>query len=88
MFEIIDSLVGKEIRIIGKRQEKYIGQVCEGANCDFTYHDEELTRFCALVHDFGKGATPREEWPHHYGHEEKYNFQFNTLRSRVYEDCE
>ncbi len=33
--------------------------------------DEELTRFCALVHDFGKALTPREEWPHHYGHEEK-----------------
>lgn len=30
----------------------------------------ELIRFCALVHDFGKIATPRENWPHHYGHEE------------------
>lgn len=30
----------------------------------------ELTRFCALVHDFGKAVTPREIWPHHYGHEE------------------
>lgn len=33
--------------------------------------DEELTRFCALVHDLGKGLTPRDEWPHHYGHEER-----------------
>ena len=33
--------------------------------------DEALTRFCALVHDFGKGTTPREEWPHHYAHEER-----------------
>ena len=33
--------------------------------------DEELTRFGALVHDLGKGATPREDWPHHYGHEER-----------------
>ena len=31
---------------------------------------DELTRFCALVHDFGKAVTPREIWPHHYGHEE------------------
>ncbi|MBQ9279971.1 MAG: HD domain-containing protein [Clostridia bacterium] len=30
----------------------------------------EMIRFCALVHDFGKAATPREEWPHHYNHEE------------------
>ncbi|MDY4032103.1 MAG: HD domain-containing protein [Pyramidobacter sp.] len=27
------------------------------------------TRFAALVHDLGKGLTPREEWPHHIGHE-------------------
>ncbi len=26
-------------------------------------------RFAALVHDLGKGATPKEEWPHHLGHE-------------------
>ena len=31
---------------------------------------EELkTRFAALVHDLGKGLTPREMLPHHYGHE-------------------
>ncbi len=26
-------------------------------------------RFAALVHDLGKGVTPKEHWPHHYGHE-------------------
>lgn len=26
-------------------------------------------RFAALVHDLGKGVTPRANWPHHYGHE-------------------
>jgi len=26
-------------------------------------------RFAALVHDLGKGMTPKENWPHHYGHE-------------------
>lgn len=26
-------------------------------------------RFAALVHDIGKGATPEEMLPHHYGHE-------------------
>lgn len=29
----------------------------------------ELTRFGALVHDFGKSATPKENWPHHYNHD-------------------
>jgi tRNA nucleotidyltransferase (CCA-adding enzyme) len=28
-------------------------------------------RFAALMHDLGKGTTPREEWPRHIGHEER-----------------
>lgn len=28
-------------------------------------------RFCALVHDIGKGVTPSSELPHHLGHEHK-----------------
>jgi len=29
----------------------------------------ETVRFAVLVHDLGKGTTPREEWPNHRGHE-------------------
>jgi tRNA nucleotidyltransferase (CCA-adding enzyme) len=28
-------------------------------------------RFAVLVHDLGKGITPREDWPRHTGHEER-----------------
>lgn len=28
-------------------------------------------RFAALVHDLGKGTTPRAKWPRHVGHEER-----------------
>ena len=28
-------------------------------------------RFAALLHDLGKGATPKDILPHHYGHEER-----------------
>ena len=28
-------------------------------------------RFAALVHDLGKGETPRELWPRHHGHEKR-----------------
>ncbi len=28
-------------------------------------------RFAALVHDLGKGSTPRSAWPRHHGHEER-----------------
>jgi len=31
--------------------------------------DKLEIRFSALVHDLGKGITPKEEYPHHYGHE-------------------
>lgn len=31
---------------------------------------KELTiRFAGLVHDLGKGVTPKSEYPHHYGHD-------------------
>jgi tRNA nucleotidyltransferase (CCA-adding enzyme) len=28
-------------------------------------------RFAALLHDLGKGITPRDEWPRHVGHEQR-----------------
>lgn len=33
--------------------------------------DSVLARFAGLVHDLGKGTTPKEMEPHHYGHEER-----------------
>lgn len=33
--------------------------------------DDVLARFCGLAHDIGKGVTPVEMLPHHYGHELK-----------------
>ncbi len=32
---------------------------------------DPVLRFGALVHDVGKGVTPRSEWPRHKGHEER-----------------
>jgi tRNA nucleotidyltransferase (CCA-adding enzyme) len=29
------------------------------------------TRFAVLLHDLGKGTTPREYWPAHHGHEDR-----------------
>ena len=31
---------------------------------------DTIVRFAALMHDIGKGLTPREQWPRHIGHEE------------------
>ena len=38
--------------------------------CAELTNDLEI-RFSTLVHDLGKGLTPKEEYPHHYGHEIK-----------------
>ncbi|MGB7738041.1 MAG: multifunctional CCA addition/repair protein [Steroidobacteraceae bacterium] len=32
--------------------------------------NETTVRFAALVHDLGKGVTPRDRWPSHFGHEQ------------------
>ena len=46
-------------------------------------------RFAALVHDLGKGETPRAEWPKHIGHEERGVRLIHALaeRLRVPNDC-
>jgi tRNA nucleotidyltransferase (CCA-adding enzyme) len=40
-------------------------------------------RFAALVHDLGKGTTPREQWPSHHGHEERSVALLEALSARL-----
>lgn len=40
-------------------------------------------RFAALVHDLGKGVSPPENWPHHYGHETKGLYVLEQLCARL-----
>ena len=40
-------------------------------------------RFSALVHDLGKGTTPKEQYPHHYGHEERGGKLVEQLGHRI-----
>jgi tRNA nucleotidyltransferase (CCA-adding enzyme) len=44
---------------------------------------EPKVRFAALVHDLGKGTTPREEWPSHRGHEERSVSLIEALSLRL-----
>jgi tRNA nucleotidyltransferase (CCA-adding enzyme) len=46
-------------------------------------------RFAALVHDLGKGTTPRSQWPAHHGHEERSVALIEALaaRLRIPGDC-
>ena len=45
--------------------------------------EDEKIRFCALVHDLGKGRTPKEMYPHHYGHEERGIEPLKELSKRI-----
>src|SRR6202161_3640754 len=40
-------------------------------------------RFAVLVHDLGKGTTPRAEWPGHRGHEERSVALIEALAERL-----
>ena len=40
-------------------------------------------RFSALVHDIGKGATPKSEYPHHKGHEKMGAKKVRELGNRL-----
>lgn len=40
-------------------------------------------RFSCLVHDLGKGVTPKEILPHHYGHDEKGGTLVQDLCNRI-----
>jgi tRNA nucleotidyltransferase (CCA-adding enzyme) len=44
---------------------------------------ETRVRFAALVHDLGKGTTPRAEWPRHHGHEERSVALIESLAARL-----
>jgi len=44
---------------------------------------DTTVRFAALVHDVGKGLTPRAEWPRHVGHERSSARLITALAARL-----
>jgi tRNA nucleotidyltransferase (CCA-adding enzyme) len=45
--------------------------------------DDPKVRFAALIHDLGKAATPRDEWPSHKGHEARSVALIENLCGRL-----
>ncbi|MDP1898870.1 MAG: multifunctional CCA addition/repair protein [Rubrivivax sp.] len=58
-------------------------------DCAAALHAPLPVRWACLVHDLGKGATPRELWPRHLGHEARGARLAAALaeRLRVPNDC-
>ena len=46
--------------------------------------EDVLARFCGLAHDIGKGVTPADMLPHHYGHEIKGGDVLATWDARMH----
>ncbi len=44
---------------------------------------EPRIRFAALMHDLGKGRTPRSQWPRHIGHEESGAKMVEAVAARL-----
>lgn len=45
--------------------------------------EDTAVRFACLVHDLGKGVTPKEMYPHHHGHDEKGVKLVENLGNRI-----
>ena len=52
------------------------------AKPEFTDRKKFMLRYAILVHDLGKAATPPEEYPHHYDHEEYGLAILDTIKAR------
>lgn len=45
--------------------------------------DDPMVRFAALMHDLGKGTSPKQEWPRHKGHEQRSATLVEALCQRL-----
>ena len=70
IFPEIDALFGVPQPV------NYHPEVDTGVHCLMSLEQAALlspdpeVRFASLVHDLGKALSPKEQWPHHYGHEQ------------------
>lgn len=67
IYDLIGSLQPKEYHPEGDSFEHTM-QVIDKSTL---LTNDLKVRFSCLVHDLGKGVTPKEMQPHHYGHDEK-----------------
>ena len=45
--------------------------------------DDPMVRYSSLVHDLGKGLTPKEMYPHHHGHDKIGAEPVRELSNRI-----
>ena len=79
IYQLIGSLQPKEYHPEGDSFEHTM-QVVDKSTL---YTNDPKVRFSCLVHDLGKGITPRQMQPHHYGHDEKGVALVESLAKRL-----
>lgn len=74
-FPELQSLIGAEQPIKyhpeGDAFKHTMMTLDEAAKLTQNHPNRIAIRFSSLVHDVGKGLTPKFEYPHHYGHDQK-----------------
>lgn len=74
-FPELENLIGAEQPKVyhpeGDAFEHTMITLDEAVNLSQNHPNPIAIRFSCLVHDLGKGITPKSEYPHHYAHEEK-----------------
>lgn len=87
---VLDAHFKEIYDLIGSEQPKEYHPEGDSYNHTMIVVDKstELTedtaiRFACLVHDLGKGVTPKEMYPHHHGHDEKGVKLVENLSHRI-----
>lgn len=87
---LLEVLLPELDRLFGVPQpEKYHPEVDTGIHALMVLQQACLltgdvaVRIAALLHDVGKGTTPKEEWPRHIAHEERGARLLETLAARL-----
>lgn len=71
VFPEIFSLIGKTQPAVHHPEGDAFEHTMQMVDMVAQETEHSVTRFSALVHDLGKGLTPIEMEPHHYGHERR-----------------
>lgn len=71
LFPEIYALIGKMQPVVYHPEGDAFEHTMEIVDLVSSMTEDLAVRFAGLVHDLGKGVTPIEVLPHHYGHEDK-----------------
>jgi len=82
-FKEINDLIGSEQPIKYHPEGDSYNHTMLAVDNSAKLTEDLLIRYSALVHDLGKGTTPKEMYPHHYGHEERGVELVRNLSNRI-----